>query len=118
MLRTTLIAALAASLVALPATAESESPSVIVDWGHMQPSIPAYHDRSTDMPLTGAARFGASQATEVDVMMKADFNQRPVFENSYKRFSPPGATGAESGFVPGPELVAPTPTPVFELRGR
>ena len=118
MLKETAIAGMALALTCLPAAAETESDYVIGDWGHVEPSIPAYQPNSADLPLTGAARFEANRSVELDAMLEAEFRQPSRFEGSFDRLSPPGAVSAEQGFGPGPELVVPTPSPVFEFRKR
>ena len=118
MLKRTILAGLAVTMTCLNAVAETDSDFTAGAWNIIEPHVPAYQPGNIDMPPTGAARFEANPASSHDDILEVDFGQPSRFIGGFEQSSPGVAPGGEQMFGPGPELVAPTPAPVFELRRR
>ena len=118
MLKVAILAGSIAAITSLHATAETETDYSVGTWGASDPAIGAYQPRSSGLPLTGAARLGADQGAGAGGLMPLDMTGASTYRDSYGAGSGLDYEELHQSFGPGPELVAPTPSPVFELRRR
>jgi hypothetical protein len=118
MCKPAILTGLAAAMASLHAGAETATGAIITSLNLEVANIPAYELRRVDRPLTGAARFEAKTDSETFTVHGASYSAPARFQNRIEWSPTSNIANQVHSYGPGPELVAPTPAPVFELRTR
>lgn len=118
MLKAAIFTGMATALATLHASADTNNETGFDAWNMELPDLPLQEYRHVDMPLTGAARFEAKRAEDAGIAEEVDFMEPPNFRYSYEPADMEDDLRLEQDFSPGPDLVVPTPSTVFEYRLR
>jgi hypothetical protein len=118
MLKAAFCSGLALAMTSLCVQAETIGGATIGAWNVNLEQLPPYEYFRDDGPLTGAARFAAPRPGETVGSREADFRTPSTFQKRFQRSYFKNTDNPDQDFGPGPELVVPTLSPLFELKRR